>query len=162
MAPRGLQPSSGPSEEYSLDCNQLLFDNHRWCMATAQRDHPMPHFFQDILSLNHDGVLSASHSYSRKRNWVQRSILVIDQMCNTRSITDCDLCPVPYADFGCSGLPCTDMSVAGFQMKRGGPANSVYLTHAKYVESFEVPLFVIDCAPEFRLTFPSGRSGSWD
>ena len=58
---------------------------------------------------------------------------------------------VPSADFGVSGLPCTDMSIRGKRLKRDGPSNSVFMTHAKYVESHKVPLFVIECTPAPRL-----------
>ena len=63
---------------------------------------------------------------------------------------------VPSADFGVSGLPCTDMSIRGKRLKRDGPSNSVFMTHAKYVESHKVPLFVIECTPAPRLLLRFG------
>ena len=32
------------TKENASNCNQLLFDNHLWCMQTVGKDHPMPHF----------------------------------------------------------------------------------------------------------------------
>ena len=130
------------------NCNQLLFDNHRWCNQTAGREHAMPHFFNDILALNTAGTFGVMDSYGLKKRKIHRSILVESQMCNTHSHSDLESCEVPHAHFGCSGLPCTDMSRAGKQLKRHGPTNSVYMTHGKYVEHKKVPVFIVECTPD--------------
>ena len=138
------------AQEYSANCNQLLFDNHRWCNETMNRAHPMPHFFQDIMTLNLPGTFHALDGYSSKRQKISRSVLVADQKCNTHSFleSDSERCVVPGADFGCSGLPCTDMSKAGKRQFRHGPTNGVYMTHGKYVEAKQVPIFVLECTTE--------------
>lgn len=121
-----------------------------------QRFHPMPHFFGDILGLIEHGTFSEHDSYRRKRRKIQRSILVDAQVRKTHSHSDSwqDLCSVPAAvDFGCSGLPCTDMSKAGNQLKRHEVTNTVYMAHGKYCESHRVPLVIIECTPESRLSF---------
>ena len=56
-------------------------------------------------------------------------------------------CPLPDAHFGCSGLPCTDMSAAGLRQKKEGPTNAVYMSHGRFVEARRVPLFVLECTP---------------
>ena len=141
------------SKENAPACNQLLFDNHLWCMDTVQKDHPMPHFFSDILSLNMGGSFHELDSYTKKRRKISRSLLVPEQCCNTHSYSESEYCHVPYAHFGCSGLPCTDMSRAGYQLGRDGPTNVVYITHGKFVERMKVPLLVIECTPESRLSY---------
>ena len=114
----------------------------------------MPHFFNDILSLNCTGTFRDKDSYQTKRRKICRSVLLPTQLCNTHSHTDSesDWCTVPSPDYGCSGLPCTDMSRAGRQLKKHGPTNSVYMTHGKYVETKEVPIFTVECTPESRLS----------
>ena len=147
------------TKEYAENCNQLLFDNHRWCMETCGADHEMPHFFGDIELLNAPGSFCHTDGYTRKRRRIQKSLLVEQQLCNTHSYAECQLCNLPSPDFGCSGLPCTDMSRAGQQLKRHGRTNSVYITHGKFVESKRVPLFVIECTPESRHRVWIGRLG---
>ena len=122
-------------------------------MQTVGKDHPMPHFFGDILELNGNCTFNLHDSYKTKKRKICRSILVDDQLCNTHSHGEdpSSFCRVPYADYGCSGLPCTDMSRAGHQMKRHGPTNSIYMTHGKYTETKRVPLFTIECTPETQL-----------
>ena len=117
-------------------------------MDTIGKTHPMPHFFHDIETLNLHGTFSASDTYTAKRRRIQRSVLVDTQVCNTHCWGEDSVCTVPSADFGCSGLPCTDMSRAGRQLKRHGLTNSVYMTHGKFVETKRVPLFIIECTPE--------------
>ena len=119
-------------------------------METMQKDHAMPHFFNDILDLNLPWSFYASDSYKVKRRKIHRSVLVGSQCCNVHSTSDLegDKCMVPYADFGVSGLPCTDMSRAGKQLKKHGPTNSIYMTHGKYAETMRVPLLLIECTPE--------------
>lgn len=138
------------TKEYAANCNQLLFDNHRWCTDTIGRDHPMPHFFGDILGLNPGGTFNAADSYKIKKQRIKESELMEYQLCNTHSWSDSEseYCCVPGAHFGCSGLPCTDMSRAGKRKKRFGPTNSIYMTHGKYTEAKKVPLFVLECTPE--------------
>ena len=113
----------------------------------------MPHFFNDILSLNCSGIFRSTDSYKVKRRKIQKSVLLPTQLCNTHSHTDLESewCTVPSPDYGCSGLPCTDMSRAGYGMKKHGPTNSVYMTHGKFVERKKVPIFTVECTPESRL-----------
>ena len=145
-----VQPNHYFIKENAPACNQLLFDNHRWCMETVDKDHDMPHFFNDILSLNCSGTFRDKDSYQTKRRKICGSVLLPTQLCNTHSHTDSesDWCMVPSPDYGCSGLPCTDMSRAGRQLKKHGPTNSVYMTHGKYVENKKVPIFTVECTPE--------------
>ena len=89
-------------------------------------------------------------AYKTKKRKIQRSVLVGERVCNTHSCDPNDHCHVPACDFGCSGLPCTDMSRAGYQMKRDGPTNAVFMTHGRYVEATKVPVFIIECTPEPR------------
>ncbi|CAK8995798.1 unnamed protein product [Durusdinium trenchii] len=132
--------------EYAANCNQLLFDNHRWCTDTIGRDHPMPHFFGDILGLNPGGTFNAADSYKIKKQRIKESELMEYQLCNTHSWSDSEseYCCVPGAHFGCSGLPCTDMSRAGKRKKRFGPTNSIYMTHGKYTEAKKLTSCIYD------------------
>ena len=136
------------TQENAPACNQVLFDNHRWCCDTTGKDHPMPHFFNDILSLVKPGTFSHTDCYMTKRRKIQRSLLVEAHDCRTHSFRHSEGCQIPEPDFGCSGLPCTDMSRAGNQLKRDGQTNSVYMAHGKYCETKRVPLIVIECTPD--------------
>lgn len=140
--------SVGQPQECATACNQLLFDNHRWCVHTMQRYHHMPHFFGDILKLNMPGVFQACDSYRGKRRKIRQSLLVEHQDCKTHSHSSTDTCCVPMdVHFGCSGLPCTDFSRAGKQLRKYGPTNVIYMTHGKYCEASRVPVFIIECTP---------------
>lgn len=108
----------------------------------------MPHFFTDILTLVKPGTFTQTDSYVGKRRKIHRSVLVDAQDCKTHSCSDSEVCRVPDPDFGCSGLPCTDMSRAGKQLKRDGPTNSVYMAHGKFCETKKAPLILIECTPE--------------
>lgn len=135
-------------QEFATACNQLLFDNHRWCVHTMQRYHHMPHFFGDILKLNMPGLFQACDSYRGKRRKIRQSLLVEHRDCKTHSHSSTDTCCVPMdVDFGCSGLPCTDFSRAGKQLRKYGPTNVIYMTHGKYCEASSVPVFIIECTP---------------
>ena len=130
---------------------QLLADNHRWCNQTVGKECPLPHLFKDILELNDANAkrVAGVGGYLDQKERFLRLPLRATQTCLWHTASDggpCD-CEVPGADFGCSGLPCTDMSKAGKRLKREGPSNTIYITHSKYVEAKRVPLFVIECTP---------------
>ena len=138
-----------PTQEREVSCHQLLMDNHLWCNEVMQTQHEMPCLFYDILSLNSTGTVDPADSYDRKRRRIQRGLLAPTQLCAAHSWAEggSDCCQVPRADFGCSGLPCTDMSRAGLKQKRDGPTNAVYVTHGKFVCDTGVPLLVLECTP---------------
>ena len=135
-------------KEWSQKCHPLIMNNLRWCEEVTQcREHP--HIFCDIEALNPGGY-KVSDSYEAKKETILSSWLQETSPC----LNCCDrLCRVPSADFGVSGLPCTDMSRAGLRQKRHGPTNGVYMTHAKYNLRHRTPLFVLECTPDTRLTF---------
>ena len=103
-----------------------------------------PHVFCDIEALNPQ-CYSAADSYRKKKKMILGSFMQTSSPCINCYDT---LCSVPAADFGISGLPCTDMSYAGKRLTRDGVTNSVYMTHAKYNKRNRTPLFVVECTPE--------------
>ena len=156
--------TSVAAKEKNPKCTQILADNHDWCNLTAGCSHPKPHLFQDILALNANsaaliGPAAAGLSYAAKRRKIGRSALVEEQPCvwhmghSYHQGGTLRHCCIPYADFSCSGLPCTDMSVAGNRLGQEGPTNSVYVTHGKFLSRKKVPLFVLECTPVFKLHF---------
>ena len=140
-------------KEYDPNCRQLLFDNHRWCCQTVGYQHAMPHLFGNILDLNPPGCLSQTWGYDAKRRKIMKTGVACQLDCAAHSVAPeiasefLNGCAPPYADFGCSGLPCTDMSRAGKRLRKHGPTNSIYITHAKFVQQKRVPLLVIECTP---------------
>ena len=65
-----------------------------------------------------------------------------------------DVCPIPWnPDYGCSGLPCEDMSRAGHQKKREGRTADVWITHGKFCQSQAVKHMTIECTPEAKLFY---------
>ena len=142
------------AQECNPKCHQLLADNHEWCNEVTGSCHAMPHLFTDILALNCPELqLGPQVSYATKRARILGSHLVDGQSCVTHP--GLGGCEAPYADFGVSGLPCTDMSRAGKRQKRHGPTSSVYITHAKFVSKKKVPLFVLECTPATYLQYKS-------
>ena len=115
----------------------------RWCQeVTGLAEHP--HVFADIEALN-PGCYNAWDSYETKKAAILPSWLQQYSPC----LACCDtLCRVPDADFGVSGLPCTDMSRAGLRQMRHGKTNSVYMTHAKFNKRKRTPIFIVECTPE--------------
>ncbi|CAE7209912.1 unnamed protein product [Symbiodinium necroappetens] len=147
--------------ERNPKCAQILADNHLWCNSVLEADRPKPHLFKDIMSLNGPQevlLAGSSASYVQKERRILGSCFVERQ--------HCEWCgghvSVPYADFGCSGLPCTDMSRAGLQAKRDGSTNTVYMTHGKFVESKKIPLFVIECTPELDMGMVEETHSGYD
>ncbi|CAE7576306.1 unnamed protein product [Symbiodinium sp. CCMP2456] len=134
--------------ENNPKCRQILADNHEWCNLASGCSHPKPHLFHDILSLNSNyaallGPAGGGASFVSKKRRICRSVLVEEQPCMWHSEGGLGHCCVPYADFGCSGLPCTDMSVAGKRLGQEGPTSPVYVTHGKFLSRKKIPLFVL-------------------
>ncbi|CAK9031406.1 Uncharacterized protein SCF082_LOCUS19629 [Durusdinium trenchii] len=133
--------------EWNERCHSIIASNLSWCeQVTGHRE--APHLFSDIESLNPQSCYRGdfkSLSYSEKRD----RILGSEMHCLQKCERCCDdLCPVPAADFGVSGLPCQDMSRAGARAMREGRTNTVYLTHAKYNRINRTPVMVIECTPD--------------
>ena len=137
------------AQEREINCHQLLLDNHNWCNTVTQRLHDTPCLFYDIMGLNLPNTVGMKDSYTAKRRKIKLSPLVRQQVCAVHSWGEheLDCCATPVCHFGCSGLPCTDMSTAGLQRKRHGPTNAVFMTHGKFVCSTGVPLIVVECTP---------------
>ena len=103
--------------------------------------------FVDIEALSPSNCYRPGASYKQKKFIIMSSWLQASSPC----LSCCEpLCRVPEADFGISGLPCTDMSAAGLRQKRHGPTNSVYMNHAKYNKKMRTPLFIVECTPDPR------------
>lgn len=141
------------NQENNTECYQLLADGHDWCNTTCKQDYPRPHLFGDILDLIQPGAFLSEDSYQTKLARIRAANMVMQQTCAHHTFSPNDdsqpgsFCDVLGADFGCSGLPCTDMSKAGLKRKRHGPTNSVYISHGKYAEQKKVPVFVVECTP---------------
>ena len=135
------------TKEWQEKCHPLMVNNLRWCQqVTGKAEHP--HIFCDIEALN-PNCYSKGDDYETKKRRIMNSFLQSSSPC----LNCCDsLCAVPEADFGISGLPCTDMSRAGLRRMRDGPTNAVYMTHAKYNKRKRTPIFVVECTPESRLS----------
>ncbi|CAE7663119.1 unnamed protein product [Symbiodinium necroappetens] len=132
--------------ERNAKCHPLILNNIDWVNSLRGRGREeRPHLFQDILDLNPPGCLRKVTTYAGKRRAVESSPCVQEVPCLCCME---DVCRVPGADFGVSGLPCEDMSRAGHQKLRHGKTNSVYMTHGKYTAAHQVPLFVVECTPE--------------
>ena len=134
------------SQENNRKTYQILADNHDWCCEASGTLHPRPHMFMDILELNKPGTFSHQETYEAKRRKIIGSAIMDAAPCAWHRGRTAG-CTVPSADFGVSGLPCTDMSICGNRLKRHGPTNSVYMSHGKYTEKHKVPLFIVECTP---------------
>ena len=56
--------------------------------------------------------------------------------------------PQETADFDLSGLPCPDMSPAGYSLREEGETSSVFAVHAKYHIAKQTPMLVIENVPD--------------
>ena len=132
------------TQEWNEHCHPLIVDNLEWCgQVTGQ--HEAPHLFSDIEALNPSYTTTPGMNYEMKKKAIMTSWLQPSQFCHT---CHDELCHVPSADFGVSGLPCEDMSIAGNRLKREGKTNGVYLTHAKYNKIHRTPLLLLECTPD--------------
>ena len=118
-------------------------NNIKWCSGITGHCEE-PHIFADIEGLNPQ-CYDPGTNYEDKKRAIMSSWMQEFSPC-MRCYDG--LCRIPQADFGVSGLPCTDMSRAGLRRMRHGPTNGVYMTHAKYNKRCRTPLFVVECTPE--------------
>ena len=133
------------TQEWSENCHPLILDNLAWCEQVTGQHHEAPHLFSDIEALNPSHCTTPGMNYEMKKRAIMKSWLQPSQFCH---LCHDELCHVPSADFGVSGLPCEDMSTAGDQLKREGRTNGVYLTHAKYNKIHRTPLLLLECTPD--------------
>ena len=141
-----MQRESNTVQENNPKTHQILVDNHSWCCQTSGAIHDMPHLFTDILDLNSPDVFKQTDDYENKRRKILGSRITTHAPCAMHS-GNLGGCEIPGADFGVSGLPCTDMSMAGKRRFRHGPTNAVFMTHGKYTEAHKIPIFIIECTP---------------
>ena len=135
------------AEEWNERCHPLIVDNLAWCREVSG-DQEFPHLFTDIEALNPSHTTHPDMCYTDKVNAIMGSWLQGSQKCQ---LCFDPLCSVPSCDFGISGLPCQDMSQAGYKQLRDGRTNGVYITHAKYNKKHRTPVFVVECTPESQL-----------
>ncbi|CAE7355942.1 unnamed protein product, partial [Symbiodinium necroappetens] len=135
--------------EQAHECHQLLYDNHLWCNSVVQYEHETPHLFYDVMSLYKPNLFVAGTGYRKKRRILMKANVSQCLDCGTHSVADSDFrCFAPYADMSVSGLPCTDMSKMGYQLKREGETSAVYIAHGRFVQERRVPLLVLECTPD--------------
>ena len=139
------------AQERKQECHQVILDGARWCRQVLDQWVPLPHIFGDIEEMNPGNVYQPTHTYGQKRRRIMQSRLETQGFCWTHRQNCCWPIGPDDVQFDVSGLPCTDMSRAGAQLKRNGPTMSVYATHAKYTKHCKIPLLLLECTPDTRL-----------
>ena len=143
-------------EEYTQRCQSLIRDSFRWIEEVAGHDYKTSCMFGDILGLLPSGTLThETMTYSQKFHAIRNCRLVPQQYClqHSAAADGCPCNPHKAATFSVSGLPCPDMSAANHKrLKRAGPTNGVYITHVKWATTNRIPLLLIECTPDSKLS----------
>ena len=142
----------------SEECNRkiwpVLHDMHSWSMDVLNQVQPHPCLFANILDVtlaDRKQLTGTAHGFASKKRKVFDSGVTASVRCYAHqgSQSGFPACHLPtQVDYGCSGLPCQDMSKAGLGRKSEGPTAPVYMTHALYCRQNKIPLLTVECTPD--------------
>lgn len=112
-------------KEWKKGCCQIIRDHIEWRNDLLGSFGQIPCLFQDVEGCIPPGSYPQNGTFMEKFAAVESAPLVTEQWCMTHGRMCPLIGPGAESDLETAGLPCTDQSKSGKQLKEEGPTNTV-------------------------------------